>query len=736
MAILDKYPLVRNEVEPVLRNLGAEDGFIDAMGYILQLELEEWYTVDNPPPLKFFFKALEKLLDKQGWSTARNAQAVEGTIDYLDVPFLEPGFKPVRYLPTQMISCAAKFGVPAKNIKEAFLIDERDFLVFYRGDPSRTTRFERKPFATFYADVSSMSKEPGWHQKQVAFMHSAPILMGAPMKEWRKCVGEPPYRYVGELPEEPGVDALDKLTIFTMAPIKVGPELLISLAKDLLAAWRSETKTGYEVEVPGWRDFIKLGPGIIVSEDKRKVWRLWRSLAWKAGHKSLGFDLEKIAAAEAVVGPIPLTPEEFRVMRIPWERARRLAASPTPEAVRKVGAILTAIDNVQDAMITTTYLSRIGVKALSKILPKLALKLVPGLGYVALATDLLSIQNLLAAMFKVKGIRKVKSYDVLKIYPNAARKRALGLLKLKGYLPTFREAIQIAQTTEWLTGYGLSLGAGVAFLEDLFFGLVKGARFKIPLTDRWVAWPGLVPDVVKKAILNIADILGGSPEVSIATLEALRILNFAPIAMMYAEHLSDQDNLAVLTGAYQAAKYLERTQDLKNWHEWAKPYLDIPISPREISPAVRDALTEAGDTDIKDVYPWPFFDGVDEITPRMRVALMAPKIVSSMRKWFMRMEPGPAVQYAMTLYSDLGEVLFRAFEGPDEKIETSISPEWRAPYLIQEYGLWDEIKGNDELAINVSAQITDFLIRRQHKSPDFQEVKAVIDLFKRASTDQ
>lgn len=733
MSILDKYPHVRNELEDVLRDLGAEDEFIDTVGFLLQLELEDVYPNPEDVPLKVFLEGVEKTLLHFNWSTARTLGAVQETHEYIDVPLREPGKKLAYWIPTGTYEQLKEKGVPDETIKRVLLQGLNVNLFFYWGAKPRQYWVGLTEFMLArIVIVTSMANVPEDVKESLAGTAFFTAGQSASRRNL-DFLGDHPWTYPGQFPPEPEVIAQDRLTIFTMAPIVVGPQLLIAEAKDLLEAWRQEARTPFEVEIPGLDEFIKLGPELVVSEATREEWRAWRQNAKDAGFPALEFDLAKIAAAEGAVGRIPLTTEEFFTMKKTWERARRLRLSPTPEVVQKVGSILTAIDNVQDAMITTTYLSRVGVKILSKYLPKLALKFMPGLGYIALATDLLDVQRLLAAMFRTRSIRKTKSYDILKIYPNAARKKALRLLKTRGYLPTFREAIQIAQTTEWLTGYGLSLGAGVAFLEDLFFGLVRGARFKIPLTETYIAWPGLVPDVIKKAIVNIADVLGGSPEVSIVTLEALRTLNFAPIAMMYAEHLSDEDNLVVLTGAYQAAKYLERSGDLKNWHEWAKPYLDTPIDPRPISPAVRDALQEAGDTDIKDVYPWPFFDGVNEITPRMRVALMAPKIVSSMRKWLMSMPPGPAVQYAMTLYSDLGEVMFRALEGPDEPIEVSISPEWRAPYLIQEYGLWDEIKGNDDLAINVSAQITDFLIRRQHKSPTLDEVKAVIDLFKRAS---
>ena len=75
--------------------------------------------------------------------------------------------------------------------------------------------------------------------------------------------------------------------------------------------------------------------------------------------------------------------------------------------------------------------------------------------------------------------------------------------------------------------------------------------------------------------------------------------------------------------------------------------------------------------------------------------------------------------------------VFGALEGSDEVMTTRLSMEGRAVMAMFEYSLNRVLGTPVEIEVALYSQLVDMFIRRQGSSPTFQEVSALIDLFRR-----
>ncbi|MEK7514560.1 MAG: hypothetical protein AAB587_01950, partial [Patescibacteria group bacterium] len=359
-----------------------------------------------------------------------------------------------------------------------------------------------------------------------------------------------------------------------------------SAKKDIESLYKDQRPDKGQIAIPGWDDIVKLGPEVPVSTEKKKKMSEWRKRAAALGFKRLGYDREKIAAAERVVGPIPLSSEEFATSQKRYDRMMKIAKSPTPRTVSNVGEIMNWMDDVNDAMVTLAYLTRVGLKLMKKAAPKLALRGLPTLGTIMLAKDLFDAMKWLKAAGFLGTRRKREALKMFRSLPGLTRTKLGKLTKLGKYLPTFAESIQIAQTTELLTGYGLSLGGIVGFGLD--------AVSKAATTSPLKAFDKLLhADIYNTELMRKK--IGGkkSPILTPASVDAMRILNLAPQLMVHSPSLSFDDNLMILTAMNHAAAFLRGTGYLNDYEVWSQPSLDVPADPPIISDGVRGDRVEA-----------------------------------------------------------------------------------------------------------------------------------------------
>lgn len=345
-----------------------------------------------------------------------------------------------------------------------------------------------------------------------------------------------------------------------------------------------------------------------------------------------------------------------------------------------------------------------------------------------------------------RAARKRNVYAALASLPRLTRKQYLYLRKLKSILPSFAEAVQIAQTTALTTGYGLALGGVVGYASDLVFGSLRGSwhqpvrslpDLKLNLEEAQTHYPtdpklfrrydpAHLPQSIKDYQASFK-----SPELTPLTMSALKVLDAGSALMSVAGDFSVEDNLFILTAVKTAAVYLNTTQALDDWHNWAKPHLNLPQSAPVVPFNVQDEIYNISPDLVQDKYLLPFMGGVRSITPRLRSSVSAPMITSGFSKWLAPLGPDLRVNYASGIIADLASDIFGALEGPEEEMTTRLSMEGRAVMQLFEYSLNRVLGTPEEIETLLYSQLVDMNIRRHGSSPTFQEVSALIDLFGR-----
>ena len=201
-----------------------------------------------------------------------------------------------------------------------------------------------------------------------------------------------------------------------------------------------QAKYGNTVNIPGFGDVIHIIPKARISIEERAahIWAIKRGL------------------------PSPLTPAQIQTMTYKKFRFLKALASATPAWMRTYGAVATVLDNVEDGLVTVVVLGRIA----AKIAPRLLSRIVPGLGWVLLGSDVLNAVNLLSwtgAMTRgCKGLHG-SWQEKNPFHAKAAANRAK---KLKKLMPGFGEFLEVAQTTDQLFGVGLCLGGFMGMVTD------------------------------------------------------------------------------------------------------------------------------------------------------------------------------------------------------------------------------------------------------------------------------
>jgi len=202
-----------------------------------------------------------------------------------------------------------------------------------------------------------------------------------------------------------------------------------------------QARYGNEVNIPGFSDIIHLIPKEVIPAEQ--------------------FAAHKWAMARGL--PSPLTQRQLNTLQYKKFRFIKALASATPTWLKTIGAVSTVLDNVEDALVTVVVLGRIA----AKIAPRLLGRMVPGLGWVLLGSDILNAANIISwVTFAAKGAkRKVEGLgEKNPFHAKAAANRAL---KLKRVIPSFGEYLEVLQTTDQLFGVGLCLGGLMGMVTDL-----------------------------------------------------------------------------------------------------------------------------------------------------------------------------------------------------------------------------------------------------------------------------
>lgn len=328
---------------------------------------------------------------------------------------------------------------------------------------------------------------------------------------------------------------------------------------------------GYTITVPALSDIFHFGKTKPMDEQEKYDWRKKR---WD------NFSYERL--------------EELRIDKDhKKDRMMAMLASPTPEVFSKLGAILTAVDDAQDAISTIGAIARIT----RKIAPKVLGRLLSGpIGALLTVNDILNLVTALGTLGTFAGFGK-KTKDIFtSSNPFSAKakikrwRKAYGV----GWKPTFADVIQAAQTTDQIFGIGISLGPIVGFAQDIFHGMVRqsvGQKVTIRFS------PHSVPEWVKLSY---------------------RVIKSSTTFLSLPWKSPDDDILLIMQAQAMAQETIMPYQQ-----EWNPLDMVSNIAGSEIHCPVPDhpttlwAMEELG-INVQDVLGWPIIDKVwaspDELT--------------------------------------------------------------------------------------------------------------------------
>ncbi|MBM4338986.1 MAG: hypothetical protein FJ110_05545 [Deltaproteobacteria bacterium] len=202
-----------------------------------------------------------------------------------------------------------------------------------------------------------------------------------------------------------------------------------------------QAKYGNTINIPGFSDVIHIIPKARISAEERAahLWAIKRGL------------------------PSPLIPAQLQTLQYKKFRFLKALASPTPTWAKNIGAVSTVLDNVEDGLVTISVLGRIA----AKIAPRLAGKLIPGVGWVLLGSDILNALNLISwVTFSANGAKR-KVEGLAERNPFHSKAAANRAFRIKRSIPSIGEILEILQTTDQLFGVGLCLGGIMGVVTDM-----------------------------------------------------------------------------------------------------------------------------------------------------------------------------------------------------------------------------------------------------------------------------
>lgn len=270
------------------------------------------------------------------------------------------------------------------------------------------------------------------------------------------------------------------------APFKL-PEFSTAEFQKAQAAYVA--KFGYTINLPGLDDILHVSTIQPMTDQEQLD---WKAKNWKAFSYDRYTELKKNKDKK---------------------RARYLAmlGSPSPTILRNAGALLTSIDNAQDALTTLSVLGRVAIYAAPRLIGKAILGPV---GWIMTAADVLNLAMAIgrAVTLPMMGKRLGEQTHGANPFSKASKIRRASLISRP--FPTVGNVIEIAQVTDNVFGIGLCLGPIVGALEDIMTGGIRTllgtkVRFgkkpphtspalytaaKVPKALTMIAGSGYIPD--------------------------------------------------------------------------------------------------------------------------------------------------------------------------------------------------------------------------------------------------
>ncbi|MGR3319635.1 MAG: hypothetical protein ACUZ8O_14300 [Candidatus Anammoxibacter sp.] len=162
-------------------------------------------------------------------------------------------------------------------------------------------------------------------------------------------------------------------------------------------------------------------------------------------------------------------PQEMTVeaKRAVIRRARE--KSPMPGFLQWIPRVINIIDDAQDILTT-------GLTLAKPLLRRIPGRFVPVLGWVLLANDILNISTALLSTAAGGAVPKKVVKNMMEQFGKGKYKPTASMKRFFGKTNKLSFALQAAQASETITGYGLSLGGIMGVITDSFWSIMRIAQ--------------------------------------------------------------------------------------------------------------------------------------------------------------------------------------------------------------------------------------------------------------------
>ncbi|MDP8274897.1 MAG: hypothetical protein RAO92_00700 [Candidatus Euphemobacter frigidus] len=332
------------------------------------------------------------------------------------------------------------------------------------------------------------------------------------------------------------------------------------------------------------------------------------------------------------------------------EKARKKAkylamlADPSPKIARNAAAILTALDDVQDAIST---LACIGMVAAAVIGGPIAAAVLGPLGLILGASTLLNLLNPFSRLRKLGGGvgtgRAGKGRVEKQTNHNPFSKKAKVKLaaRIKKFRPSTGNALEALQVTDNIFGVGVSIGPIMGFVQGAISGVIRSA-------------------LGEKVTLAV-----GSPEPSKVNDAAAKALRATALLHGYAWHSDATDETMMIYAASLAMQALYPTLEEYNPFDEIEDLGDYLVEcPQPTDVLTREILEEEG-IDPDDACVWPQ-NGQRWISIAELQEATAEQAAANLRHYAEKNNHTLEAYNALTAADDFTLNFLAAVEGPDQ----------------------------------------------------------------------
>ena len=354
---------------------------------------------------------------------------------------------------------------------------------------------------------------------------------------------------------------------------------------------------------------------------------------------------------------------------------------------------------------------------------RLALRALPIVGFVLLASDLLNLLSLVgmvalpgyallchgpdealaagvpAAVFK-KALKQ-ETWKAASLNPFSRQAQARRLSKAARGLPGFSQLIEVAQTTEQLFGYGVSLGGLTGALMETAFGAIRfgqgqsvgvntpgwGATYRPGPSGEAGGFSGAVGAASSQLQSLMAPRLNALSAAQLATAQqAATVLTVAPAILGVQEEFTDAQHLEAMVTYAAALSHLAPLLRGLPWQELAAEMASASIRPPGNPGPETLAWAEAAGVDLDAARGWWLPGRPATITGREYAEYFTPRVIQATRDFFIPRRNSQEGAFYGALVNSITEALWLMLEDDPEYFRWSLTSDTRLLASLTESG--------------------------------------------------